>query len=532
MSIPAVGSNESTGPATTTLEATGPYRNLLNAFLPGISTAAAQAVWQNFLIYYEYSSDPANTNNLAIGQFVDMLRAQNPNSYPTTGAFADLLYAFLGSNAPIAQLQNAWNQFLTTYGYSFNPADTTTTINECVQVLQEIAPNTAYPTSGPFATLINAFLGNSLGPAALENSWRTFLSNYGYTANPSATDTQALNNLTQFLEAVAVETQRYSASPTASQQNQIIFSTFNSLLQFLTNVQNTIAVQSHTLLNAGTLEQNYTKMMTSVPTYTSTAPTDWTIPTALSTSSTPSSSSASDQTLAQEWKLGYNNITVAQVCDWMAEGFATAQPETFTITNQLSGSSNTYMNITFTTGNVQNSTALPEIQFTVVTNGVQQVFSTSVGSSINGVPLNQVSTANLSSQLQTLFIALYQQNQAAISANIQTVGVGPYIPTPYSVSSNTTTNNIILTGPADGISAIGDVLTNKQNQRVAEARGEANTKHQQITANIQAYQNIVQTQAQSTQAFLTQAQNEISQVSNLLTSMLQLYQQIAKDIVQ
>ncbi|MBS0654705.1 MAG: hypothetical protein JSR46_02915 [Verrucomicrobia bacterium] len=117
------------------------------------------------------------------------------------------------------------------------------------------------PTNSPYSSLLIGFFGN-LNTNAQNTLWQQFLQQNGYSANPSDTDIVALKQFAGFIQTTySNETYSAKASPLQLQQQALMFTLYDLLVQMLQTISDSVSTQNKDLLFLGNYQQSYTTMM-------------------------------------------------------------------------------------------------------------------------------------------------------------------------------------------------------------------------------------------------------------------------------
>jgi hypothetical protein len=116
------------------------------------------------------------------------------------------------------------------------------------------------PTNSPYSSLLIGFFGN-LNTAGQDALWQQFLTQNGYSSNPSDTDIAALKQFASFIKTTySNETYSAKASPLQLQQQALMFNLYDLLVQMLQTISNSVSTQNKNLLFLGNYQESYTTM--------------------------------------------------------------------------------------------------------------------------------------------------------------------------------------------------------------------------------------------------------------------------------
>ena len=395
-------------------------------------------------------------------------------------------------------------------------------------------------SSGVYATYMSSFFGN-LDSDAQQSLWEQYLSVNGLTTNPPQ-DTQDEQNFVQYLQGLYTQQgQSTELSPDATTQRSIITATFDTVLQMLTTLTNTVAEQANNLIFLGNYQNAYTQMLTNVPIYAGSQSDTWTLPNSSDPTDVQPLTSTSQ---LSSFTFGYDNISVQDIAQYMAnidpETASPASTQFVVWSNPVTSSQNNSLaggqiGLAFqyvptsvdSNGNPQDF----QLVVSVVTNyefigpnGANTSTNTGVPPSvpsyaapyvIQGASLVGSATASANvttgmtysqtvTTIENLFLQAYNSSQAqSVLSQYASLGNAPAIP-----------------WEADANVAPSSDSSDTAAQTSAQLQGQINTRNQEFVENARSYRTTIQNTAQAMQSNLSQTQQAISQQSDLLTSML------------
>lgn len=335
------------------------------------------------------------------------------------------------------------------------------------------------PSPGFYNTTLQSFFG-SMSTSQQEEVWQSFLQNYGIT-NPSESDAtvkaEFVKYSMQMLDRIEYTTSQVIVSPDEVAKRQILFLAFDIVLTLLNHIQNTLGEQSRELIFLGTYQQQYTRMLTRVPLYTPNPIADW----------QPSTSSASNFT------LGFNNISIEEVSQYVV-----ATNSTVTLTN----------------GDI-NFVISPD--HVVLSNGSGTIDTSTVSPTENSFDAQVTATG-------TAFLNVYNNNLSTINASSLAHG-SPNIPSRFIALD-------LPTPPAAGQDTEDYDNALQANNQISQERGETNVRNQSMISNITANRRTLENKANTVQSNLSSTRDSITQMSDLLTSLLDTINQLGRKITQ
>jgi hypothetical protein len=188
------------------------------------------------------------------------------------------------------------------------------------------------PTSGIMGNVFQAFFG-ALSSQQQEEMWQSYLNEYGNyvppvtTPSPSSSSYQEylkrLSELASFAQGVFTEEQTpANTSPQESAQRKILFVVFDLSLIMLNDLQNSLAVESQTLIYNAQWQEQYTNMLTSVPVLTA----------------DPTETMSLNSTDPADTTFGFDNISLGDISSYLISQAQSSS--TGTATFSLSGEAN------------------------------------------------------------------------------------------------------------------------------------------------------------------------------------------------
>ncbi len=347
---------------------------------------------------------------------------------------------------------------------------------------------TTLPTSGPYATFMTSFFG-TLSPQEQQSLWDTFLQNNNLTSNPSPTDTTAQANFMTFIQGIYTkDTTTVILSPAEILKRDVSFNCYDLLLKMLKTLQSTISVQAQNLVVLGNWQQEDTKQMTRVPTYTPNATQAWSI----------GADFSNIQTIPMNtFTIGYNDISIADISHYLV-----STPPTSTSTGSGVTLTNTFQFGSFFNNSTPGSHHV-EFKMTYFPNaGGPGSLGGEIlvkGSDMQPLTFSYVkgnTDAETEKNIQEAFRTALENPtiQGEITAAVNTPGAAgtPHIDWPFNSTSDSDTKR----------------------------RGEFNARDQQFIENIRSNRQVVQDMAQTQQNNLSTTQNGIQDIANLMTSMI------------
>jgi len=333
----------------------------------------------------------------------------------------------------------------------------------------------ALPTSGFYNTVMQSYFGD-LGASYQQQLWAAFLNNTGQTA-PSETDPVTKAAFVKFASGVLARVDESIAliqlPPDEVAKRKILFDAFDAVLKMLGIVQDTIGAQAQLLIFYGNYQQEYTKMLTRVPLYTTSDPTTW----------------QPNATDASKFTFGYNKISVQDISDYVASTGST---------------------VNITNGNL--SFSINSGSVTLSANG-SPVYNRTIAPASDSTQDKSTATANA-------FLDTYNNNLSTINNSIAYSGnfaLPPrfvQVPVPAPAGSNTTAQD----------------AANASNDTISRNMGEVNARNQTFIDNITAQRQVIRDQASVVQSTLSESQQKISQISDLLTSFLSTFATLVRSI--
>ncbi len=329
------------------------------------------------------------------------------------------------------------------------------------------------PVSGFYNTVMGSYFGD-LSQNEQQKLWDLFLQNNNLTTAPSSSDPAMQAQFVHFaigMYARANEVQSQVAlPPTEVAKRKILSDTIDIVLQMLNVVQQTVGEQAQLLLFVGKWQQEYTKMISRVPIYLPSPANTW----------------KPDATDASRFTLGFNNISIKEVSEYVVSTNSTIQLSNGLMTFTLSTNS-----CTFSSGLITQTTT--------------------------NTPTSDTFDAKVAATSKA-FLDIYNDPslQPAITANSNSFFGTPRLPWRF----------VAINVPA------GNEDARKQNDAITSNRGEANARLQGVIENIRSKKQILQDLSGSYQTTVTESREKISQLSDLLTSLLEALKEVMQAIAK
>lgn len=311
--IPPVDPNATVNPDFPIAPTSGIYGTLFQSFYGTLSDGVQQEIWVGFLNENGLSlAQPVPTDALTVNNFLGY--AGVPTMPPNDGIYSLIFEGVFGHMSLDAQ-QQLWFTYLTGIGANYaKPPTDAASVN---QFLTAIGAQTLPPISGDYARIMQAFFGNGAGGMSLEDQQVVFANyliqnNLSFTT-PPPTDSTSIENFMKYVGAVFKSQQFEIQSPEEVQKREIMSKTFDSVLNMLFNLQDTISVTGKTLIFYGNWQQEYTQAITRVPTYVGGSDNNVKVDT-------------SDPT---KFTFGYNNTSVDDIGQWFAQQYVSKVNNTF-----------------------------------------------------------------------------------------------------------------------------------------------------------------------------------------------------------
>jgi len=318
------------------------YATVMQAAFSTFSESEQQRIWVWFLQSNGYTTtvpaDDAPTHALFVQHLMRTILnnehilidiPQLPEIVPpTSGFFGSLFQVFDGVVLPDPQnnnlpgplspiaLQKIWVRFLLERNtITPNPVDgptQTAFTNYVLATLQNlILQQGAYsdyaplqpPTTGVYGDIMQAFF-SGMSLQQQQAVWVQFLANNHFTG-VVPTDVNTQQDFQKYVGAVFNNLQRNQLSLHEIVKRDIMLKTFETLLAMLLSLQDAIGVQSRNLIFYGTWQQEYTAMMTRVPTYVGQPDDTVHVP-----------ATVDENTDFSRFTFGYNNISVEDIAKW------------------------------------------------------------------------------------------------------------------------------------------------------------------------------------------------------------------------
>ncbi len=321
-------------------------------------------------------------------------------------------------------------------------------------------------------------------------------------------------------------------TPEEIKKRNIMFEVFNSVIDMLLSLQNTVTKQADNLAFYARWQREYTAMLTRVPTYVGGESSVVKIDITDLNSPNPDYS---------KMTFGYNDISVEDIAKWWAQERLDGGTETFDIksfTLRDANGNTQYLRLSFGPGGIGLSITFQGTNFgsTIGLGGssvpVGTTFDESVknfenafksvwlGSGDSIVTGNSTASTNYLNTLTTGAgtIAPGTTNPIAQATLIQ---ASIFAPTALPLGSKslfailkpyTYVGPSNLTDPANAVRALSDAN--------AKSRGEINARAQQYIENVRSKRQVVQDIQSEQQANLDQSRQTLTQQSDLLTSII------------
>lgn len=357
------------------------------------------------------------------------------------------------------------------------------------------------PITGVYVNYLDSFFGN-LDSQEQQDLWDKFVVLNGYSlSNPPPQTLVTQEQFLQFLKGIYDIEQTLVLSPDEVKKRDIMFRTFDILLEMLTTLQNTVGVQGKNLIFYGKWQEQYTQMLTRVPTYVGETSSKQTSPATLTVDN------------MDQLKFGYDNLSAKDIAEWWAYKQASGETATFNLDSEqqrVSPLTGPLYTLSITTG------ATPSASFSYVFTPPSPFPPLPVSINIT------LPTPSTNPDLT----ARYQENLTAFNTafvNSWNTQIAPAYQnsTPGSTQDPTTLINVQWLHTY--VTPAGSTDQNEQRRGDAEskARGEINARNQQYIENIRSLRDVVQNAAKQVESNLSQTKESISQQSDLLTSILE-----------
>lgn len=312
--IPPVDPNATVDPNSPIAPATGTLGTLFQSFYGTLSAGVQQEIWVGYLnqnnlpLDAQIPSDAVNVNNFCAYAGV-------PTMPPNSGIYSVIFQGLFSHLSADAQ-QQLWLTYLTNNGLSLtNPPTDAASVN---RFLASVGASPIPPTTGDYARILQGFFGAET-PEQQQLIYAQYLVNNNLSfTTPPPTDSKSLQNFVFYCSGVYLsENYDEMQSPEEIQKREIMSATFETCLQMLFNLQDTISTSGETLIFYGNWQQMYTTALTSVPTYVGGSPI-------------APDTTATDPT---KFTFGYNNVSVDQIGQWFAQQYSNQVNNTFVLTS-------------------------------------------------------------------------------------------------------------------------------------------------------------------------------------------------------
>ncbi len=528
------------------------------------------------------ASSAADIQNFVIseGFHIPLPLTTNP-TVPSGGFWGNLFQPLFGTLSPQQQLA-VWAYFLQSNNLTDPPPADAATQDLFTQYATNIYTNIEHfilaqgvqvnlpllnpPTSGFYGTTFSSYFAGQT-PLMQQQLWVQFLVNNNLTINAPTLDPTLEAEFVNFCSRVLTSIDNQDVqSPHEVRKRLIMTIAFESLLNMLIALQNTIGVQSQNLIFYGNMQQALTKQMSSVPTYIGKPDDSVKVPTTVA----PSSNGVQTTDWAS-FKFGYNNISVANIADWWASNSLNPPPggaTPFTMTSQatLSNSNTPLFTLTFTpqsgnsaagsiTWNSQGfgsgsvtipiqpdvlafSAGGPQSQLQQAITHYASSFEDAFAAAWNNGPNSLNNTLNVNTAFVNLTPGtLNQLNLQAINAITPTsngTAIEPRSTTDTSSSSSLELpwqhGYVVPAGQYSNASDGKPTVAGKYSDQAAKARGDINSRLQNFIENTRSRRQIIQNRSQQLQTNLDQSRQTISNQSDIMDDLLSNINDIIKTI--
>lgn len=544
----------------------GVYGALFQPLFGGLSPENQQEVW-NYFLYKNNLQDPPPTTqqtqdifkNYAIDVYKFLQRKILEENFvvnlpllqpPTSGFYATAFQNYFGTISA-QEKQQVWVQFLVNNDFTTTapPTDalTETKFIQYAASVFGLDSTVSYnfsilepPTTGFFANAFQSYFAG-LSPLQQKKIWVQFLINNHFTVTGPTQDAATMQIFMAYANAVLSVIQNQDVhSPEEVKKRYIMSQTIEALLKMLGSLQDAIGVQSRNLIFYGKWQQEYTKMMARVPTYTGSPDMSVKVPPTL----TPAS--------MDSFTFGYDKISVSDIADWWAASSLDGKTQAFVMSSlgrDFFGQS--LFTITFTpqsgstpgsifwTGSGGAGTIQIPLQNNVLTfqdNPAQTKRDLAQDAYATAFKNAFINAWNGGVQSSLNFVN--GQNLGAINAVQATTSTTPADMQPRSKPDTSAYSAMELpwgysyvVPEAAHTDGSGNVtVAGKLSDDNAKARGEVNAKLQAMIDNIRSRRKTIQTSAQRLQSDLDQSRQTVTKQSDILNSVLQSITDLVKSI--
>lgn len=485
------------------------YSTLLDTFFSEETATTKKDIWNGFVESQGYTTNPTDTATIrqAFNSYIRVIHSESISK-----KINDYF-----SQQPLSFRIMLWDHFARSKGSTgLSLSESDQNMAEFLVFIQRysalgIGPdsfslNQSIPTSPPFyQNFMSAYFGN-LTTIEQTDIWNNFLSHYGYSTNP--TDSESVQK--QFATYIqGLSSRLYSLqdatllSPKEMESRVIATSVLSSLKKYLNATEQQIQTQSNSLMFYGRWQQYYTDMMTRVPNLTG----------------GEAGKVKANTTDLSKFTFGYNNISMLDAINWGVDEAlkhpsvtaAFGSPEqsgecvigkySFLV-QEINGKKEIRLGIDLSTahivtfnGNIPSVTTLPPISAS----------KTIVFEDPSASPAIKLSTSELVDAVQNGFKALFQETPDFIQRINNKIG----IPGRYLGSTDSATNDKDIQG-----------------------RAEVNALLQQYVENIRSQRDAIRNLSSQLQSSLNQSRQGINNQTSLWTSILETIDNVMKEITR
>jgi hypothetical protein len=385
---------------------------------------------------------------------------------------------------------------------------------------------------GFYSNLLSSFFGG-ISSQEQQEIWDRFVQNNGVTA--STPDTDALKQkFSEHVQGTFVRRAEREAflelSPREIKARISLFESINEISKMLATIQNAVAVQAGALIFYGGLQEEYTKMMSRVPTYGPASDAGSVV-----TNSDPS-----------KFTFGYNKVTLQEVIEW---GVSTAKQQG----TAVFGSRN-YPTGEYSFRKVSDPDGTERIEMKFARNAFQffDIYNKNFprgGDVISQFIYETAISNNLIAPPGFSFI--YPNTPIVDITSIPeiTQSVVTYSPTTTTPSYTTFDTQVARASSLwstmlnphlatlNGARGIPGTLTSHYSwlseddkDRESKQRSEINARLQQYVENTRVVRDTVRDAISQQQSTLNQSRESLSSMTNLLTSMIESIEDLMKTI--
>lgn len=284
----------------------------------------------------------------------------------------------------------------------------------------------------------------------------------------------------------------------------------------LTVLQNTVTTQSNNLVFLGKWQEEYTKMMTKVPIYVG----------------TPSQTVKVDLTTPSKFTLGYNDISIQDVADYVATTGQTAKIELLSSFTSAGSADNTSVYATITPTDITFELIARAPAFLAFAGGAFY----SSGPITFPVSSSGTTSSQIAASIAKTFTDSFSIDLYSLGAPPYSSIIGGLVAAPFTISKFMNTNPLLGTSIApaaiQGVpwrlatpnTADFSSLTQDEkdeNSNVAKTRAEINTRNQQYIENLRSRRDTIRDQASVVENNLSTTKEAISQQAALLNSIIE-----------